>query len=120
MSTTTTNFGFTKPDLTDPADIAVLNTNLDLIDTQIKTASDSGGDIVVGDDGSVVDSNPETFDGHTSGEFVLKSGATMNGSLVAQNNSNYAMFQVRNIYLSTAKLSDSVGGDGDICLVYIP
>lgn len=37
MATTTTNYGLTKPDYTDAADIAVLNANFDKIDTTLKT-----------------------------------------------------------------------------------
>ena len=51
MATKTTNYNLTKPDMTDYADIRVLNTNMDIIDNAMKTISDlaqsgsgSGGD----------------------------------------------------------------------------
>lgn len=47
MATKTTNYNLTKPDLTDWADIRVLNANMDIIDSAMKTISDlagSGGD----------------------------------------------------------------------------
>lgn len=49
MATKTTNYNLTKPDLTDWADIRVLNANMDIIDSTMKTISDlansgSGGD----------------------------------------------------------------------------
>lgn len=49
MATKTTNYNLTKPDMTDYADIRVLNTNMDIIDSTMKTISDlvgsgSGGD----------------------------------------------------------------------------
>lgn len=37
MATNTTNYGWTKPDYEDDADIAVLNETLDAIDEQVKT-----------------------------------------------------------------------------------
>lgn len=43
MATKTTNYNLTKPDLTDWADIRVLNTNMDIIDSAMKTISDLAG-----------------------------------------------------------------------------
>lgn len=48
MATKTTNYNLTKPDLNDWADIRVLNANMDIIDSAMKTISDlagSGADI---------------------------------------------------------------------------
>ena len=47
---------------------------------------------------------------------LSKSGGTMIGKLVAQNNSNYTVAQVRNIFISTTEPSG--GGNGDIWLQY--
>ena len=48
---------------------------------------------------------------------VSKSGDTMNGALIAQNNTNYSVAQVRNIIIST---SDPSGGNsGDIWIKYV-
>ena len=47
---------------------------------------------------------------------LSKSGGTMTGELVAQNNSNYTVAQVRNIFISTTEPSG--GGNGDIWLQY--
>lgn len=48
---------------------------------------------------------------------VSKSGDTMAGALVAQNNTNYSVAQVRNIIIST---SDPSGGNsGDIWIKYV-
>ena len=47
MSTTTTNFGFVKPELTDPADITSFNANWDIIDENLKAASESKATSVV-------------------------------------------------------------------------
>ena len=43
MATKTTNYKLTKPDLTDWADIRVLNANMDIIDDAMKTISDLAG-----------------------------------------------------------------------------
>lgn len=40
MATKTTNYNLTKPDMTDYADIRVLNANMDIIDSTMKTISD--------------------------------------------------------------------------------
>lgn len=45
-----------------------------------------------------------------------KSGGTMTGALVAQNNTNYTTKQVRNIIISTA--APSGGSNGDIWIQY--
>lgn len=49
---------------------------------------------------------------------LLKSGGTMNGTLIAQNNTAYTTKQVRNIFLIADGASLPSGGNGDICLVY--
>lgn len=43
MATKTTNYNLTKPDLTDWADIRVLNANMDTIDSEMKAISDRVG-----------------------------------------------------------------------------
>lgn len=43
MATKTTNYNLTKPDMTDYADIRVLNANMDIIDSAMKTISDLAG-----------------------------------------------------------------------------
>lgn len=49
---------------------------------------------------------------------VSKSGDTMTGTLVAQNNTNYGVAQVRNIIISTE--DPSGGNNGDIWIKYTP
>lgn len=51
-----------------------------------------------------------------SSDKLSKSGGTMVGELVAQNNSNYTVAQVRNIFISTTEPSG--GNNGDIWLQY--
>lgn len=52
--------------------------------------------------------------------YVQKSGDTMTGALVAQNNTNYTTKQVRNVFLIADGEPLPAGENGDICLVYIP
>ena len=59
--------------------------------------------------------NISTLQSNVNGK-VSKSGDTMTGTLVAQNNTNYSVAQVRNIIIST---SDPSGGNsGDIWIKY--
>lgn len=51
-------------------------------------------------------------------DYVGKSGATMTGALIAQNNTNYTTAQVRNVVFSTSEPTSSQGGNGDIWIVY--
>ena len=51
---------------------------------------------------------------------LLKTGGTMTGALVAQNNTNYDTKQVRNIFLVADGEALPSGSNGDICLVYTP
>ena len=60
---------------------------------------------------AVVDNNTDDINGKVS-----KSGDIMTGALIAQNNTNYSVAQVRNIIIST---SDPSGGNsGDIWIKY--
>ena len=52
----------------------------------------------------------------TVGNKLDKSGGTMTGALVAQNNTNYTTKQVRNIFISTS--DPSGGSNGDIWIKY--
>ena len=68
---------------------------------------------------AVVDSNTDditALQSNVNGK-VSKSGDTMTGALIAQNNTNYSVAQVRNIIIST---SDPSGGlSGDIWIKYV-
>lgn len=43
MATTTTNYGLVKPSYNETADVAVINRNMDIIDTKMKELEDSSG-----------------------------------------------------------------------------
>ena len=61
--------------------------------------------------------NIATLQSNVNGK-VSKSGDTMTGALIAQNNTDYSVAQVRNIIIST---SDPSGGNsGDIWIKYTP
>ena len=69
---------------------------------------------------AVVDSNTDditALQSSVNGK-VSKSGDTMTGALVAQNNTNYSVAQVRNIIISTS--GPSGGNSGDIWIKYTP
>lgn len=59
--------------------------------------------------------NISTLQSSVNGK-VSKSGDTMNGALIAQNNTNYSVAQVRNIIISTS--DPSGGSNGDIWIKY--
>ena len=65
---------------------------------------------------STLQSNLSTLQSTVNGK-VSKSGDTMTGTLVAQNNTNYSVAQVRNIIISTAEPSG--GNSGDIWIKYV-
>lgn len=64
-------------------------------------------------------SSLQTSAGNLSSSKVDKSGGTMTGKLIAQNNTDYAVKQMRNIIISTADPTASDGANGDIWLKYI-
>lgn len=53
MATKTTNYNLTKPDMTDYADIRIINNNMDIIDSTMKTISDLAGSGGGGDTPSI-------------------------------------------------------------------
>ena len=65
---------------------------------------------------ATLQSNVSTLQSSVNGK-VSKSGDTMTGALIAQNNTDYSVAQVRNIIIST---SDPSGGNsGDIWVKYV-
>lgn len=92
MATKTTNYNLTKPDLTDWADIRVLNANMDIIDSTMKTISDlagSGG----GGDAPPIDLSAYALKSQLNGYLPLTGGdltgmITINGKEVALKTTN--------------------------------
>lgn len=105
----------------------------DGIDSALKQAKDSGefdgapgspgekGD--PGDDYTLTDADKTEIAAKVASEIDLssylpKSGGTMTGALVAQNNANYSVKQVRNVYIIADGDALPSGANGDICLTY--
>ena len=90
---------------------AVVDSNTDDITANAQNISTNTQNI------STLQSNISTLQSSVNGK-VSKSGGTMTGVLVAKNNTNYSVAQVRNIIIST---SDPSGGNsGDIWIKYTP
>lgn len=75
MSTTTTNLGLFKPELSDPADITKMNPNWDLIDTELKKTQDHSSDT----------SNPHEVTADQVGALSLD-GGTLKGDTIKLGN----------------------------------
>lgn len=92
MATKTTNYNLTKPDLTDWADIRVLNANMDIIDSTMKTISDLAGSGSGGDTPSI-DLSAYALKSQLDGYLPLTGGdltgmITINGKEVALKTTN--------------------------------
>ena len=77
MATKTTNYNLTKPDLTDWADIRVLNANMDIIDDTMKAISDLAG---TGTGGASVDLSAYALKSQLNGYLPL-TGGNVTGTL---------------------------------------
>lgn len=108
------NLGLYDNDLSIPRKQDINN-----IQEQVNTINENIEDFVTSENPSgVVNTIPPTFGGYTIDNFVLKTGTTMTGPLIAQSNVNYMIGQVRNIYLSTNPPTNSQGNNGDIWIIY--
>ena len=94
------------------ASISAINSNISSLDSAMSTAN-SDIDALESSVGTLSTSVSEVQSGKLD-----KSGGAMSGALVAQNNTDYEIKQVRNIFISTADPTDSDGADGDIWLKY--
>lgn len=77
MATKTTNYNLTKPDLNDYADIRVLNNNMDIIDSAMKSISDLAG---TGSGGASVDLSAYALKSQLDNYLPL-SGGNITGEL---------------------------------------
>ena len=89
---------------------AVVDSNTDDITANAQNISTNTQNI------STLQSNISALQSSVNGK-VSKSGDTMTGALVAQNNTDYSVAQVRNIIISTAEPSG--GNSGDIWIKYV-
>lgn len=108
MATKTTNYNLTKPDLTDWADIRVLNANMDIIDSAMKTISDLAG---TGSGGAEIDLSAYALKSQLDGYLPLNGGnvtgkLTYNGKEVAT--------------VTTNKKGTNKGEESSIWKTYLP
>lgn len=107
MATKTTNYNLTKPDLTDWADIRVLNNNMDIIDSAMKTISDlagSGG-------GADIDLSAYALKSQLDGYLPL-TGGNVTGKL------KYNGKEVATV--STSKQGTAQGNESSMWKTYLP
>lgn len=108
MATKTTNYNLTKPDLTDWADIRVLNANMDIIDSEMKTISDLAG---TGSGGADIDLSAYALKSQLDGYLPLTGGnvtgkLTYNGKEVAT--------------VTTNKTGTTKGNESSMWKTYLP
>ena len=90
------------------SDMSALRTNVSTLQTNVSTNTSN----IATNTGNITSLQTSVS------SKVSKNGDTMAGALVAQNNTNYSVAQVRNIIIST---SDPSGGNsGDIWIKYTP
>ena len=93
MSTKTTNYNLTKPDMNDYADIRVINTNMDIIDSAMKSISDLAGSGSGGGNAPSVDLSGYALKSNLNNYLPLSGGdlsgmITINGKEVALKTTN--------------------------------
>lgn len=93
MSTKTTNYNLTKPDMNDYADIRVINTNMDIIDSAMKSISDLAGRGSGGGNAPSVDLSGYALKSDLNNYLPLSGGdlsgmITINGKEVALKTTN--------------------------------
>lgn len=93
MSTKTTNYNLTKPDMNDYADIRVINTNMDIIDSAMKSISDLAGRGSGGGNAPSIDLSVYALKSNLNNYLPLSGGdlsgmITINGKEVALKTTN--------------------------------
>lgn len=108
MATKTSNYNLTKPDLTDWADIRVLNANMDIIDSTMKTISDLAGS---GGGGADIDLSAYALKAQLDGYLPL-SGGNVTGTL------KYNGKEVATV--TTSKKGTTQGNESSMWKTYLP
>lgn len=109
MSTTTTNYGLVKPELTDAADITAMNANWDKIDSELKNSSES--DVFIATYGKTT--SAEIEEAYQAGKAVyVKVGFTL-GELKTRNSATSHFFHIlsNNTYQGINCISDEWSSD---------
>lgn len=93
MATKTTNYNLIKPDMTDYADIRVINTNMDIIDSAMKSISDLAGRGSGGGNTQAIDLSGYALKSQLNNYLPLSGGdlsgmITINGREVALKTTN--------------------------------
>lgn len=111
MSTTTTNYGFIKPQLSDPADITATNSNWDKLDENLKNI----------DDKASIDTSQFYSPYNKPSASDVKSG-TLAGQVKANASAvtSLSVAQIRNIKAGSTDLTSGESSltTGEIYLVY--
>lgn len=108
MATKTTNYNLTKPDLNDWADIRVLNANMDIIDSAMKSISDLAGS---GGGGADIDLSAYALKSQLNGYLPL-TGGNVTGTL------KYNGKEVATV--NTAKQGTKKGEEANHWKTYLP
>lgn len=108
MATKTANYNLIKPDLTDWADIRVLNNNMDIIDDTMKSISDLAGR---GSGGTNIDLSAYALKSQLSGYLPL-SGGNVTGTLT------YNGKEVATV--NTTKTGTTKGNEQNMWKTYLP
>lgn len=108
MATKTSNYNLTKPDLTDWADVRVLNANMDIIDSAMKTISDRVGS---GGEGVDIDLSAYALKSQLDGYLPL-SGGNVTGTL------KYNGKEVATV--TTSKKGTTQGNESSMWKTYLP
>lgn len=102
MATKTTNYNLTKPDLNDWADIRVLNNNMDIIDSAMKTISDLAE---TGSGGADIDLSAYALKSQLDG-YLPTTGGNVTGKLTYN---GVEVATVKNIKQGTKKGEEANG-----------
>lgn len=108
MATKTTNYNLTKPELTDWADIRVLNANMDVIDSVMKAISDLAGS---GGGGADIDLSAYALKSQLEGYLPL-TGGNVTGTL------KYNGKEVATV--TTNKQGTTKGDESSMWKTYLP
>lgn len=111
MATKTANYNLTKPDLTDWADIRVLNANMDIIDNEMKAISDRVATGGTSSGGSSVDLSDYALKSSLN-NYLPITGGNISGKLTINGNEV--------VTKSAIKVGTTVGNEQASWKTYLP
>ena len=83
MATSTTNLGLTKPAYTDDADIADINTNMDILDAKIGAVGNTSVQNQINTTNAAVSANTQNINKLKNGIAFTENGDTATHSITA-------------------------------------